>query len=446
MSLAPEECCRRIVKDENELESTGNESKGTEATGKTCSSDGTLGSHSARASDSSGSSTSDCQQVNQPFDKPTDEAYEVPAIFEPCVGDNNQGMCFLQVKVSGPDQVHTSVQEPVSFSDAPANEPTPLHKSSSGVATSGLLATIALSTLNSTSLLAFGDQYNDQDFSNSTEIGWSALQGSNGVQTVADMSSNLWFDSLPDALPQGGYQNINPTFNPSSFLPDPLPNSDSQGLYLPGMYLSSLLPLDIIPDGANPPLSVRLPGAIVPHVAPPLASIPAQEYPLEMSTTSIQSPDNLLLGFPDGKANDAAADKRQGGENLQGDSRDRRRSGRKRKADNALEGMTDGGVSKTRNKHAKRTVETSDPGQDATEATMEETEANRLSKKAKAAQGAAVEAAKAAKAAVKAAKVAREATKPEQARRSGRVPTLPDHLKKAGYIQPKRNSRGKRSI
>ena len=443
MSLAPEECCCHIVKDQNELESTGNKSQGTEGTGKTCSSDGTIGLHSAQASDSSGSSTSNCQQVNQPFDKP---ANKVPTIFQHRVGNNNQGMCFLQVKVNGPDQVHALVQEPMSFSNAPANEPTPLHESSSGVATSGLPTTVALSTLNSTSLLAFGDQFNDQDFSNPTEIGWSALQGSNGLQTSGNMPSNLWFDSLPDALPQGGYQNINPAFDPSPFLLDPLPNSDSQRLYLPGVYSSLLLPPDIIPGGANPPLSVHLPGAIVPHVTPPLASIPAQEYPLNVSTTSIQSTDNLLLGFLDGKANEAAADERQGGENLQGDSRNRRRSRRKRKADSVLEGTMDSRVLKPRNKHAKHTGETSDLGQDMTEATMEETEADRLAKKAKTAQGAAVEAAKAAKAAAKAEKAAREATKPEQARRSGRMPTLPDHLKKAGYTQPKRNSQGQKSV
>jgi len=461
MSLAPEECGRRIVKDPNDLKSTGNKNKGAEATGKTCSLDGTIGVHHAQASDSS--LRSNCQQVNQLFDKPADEAIneidEVPANFQHLICDNNQGMCFIQVKVSSPDQAHVSVQEPTSLCDAPANKPSPLHESSSGVATSGLSTTVALSTLKSTSLLTFDAQYNDQDFSNSTEIGWNTLQGPNRLQPSGDMPSNLWFDSIPDTLPQDGYQDMNPAFDPSSFLLDPLPNSDSQGLYLPRMYSSSLLPPDIIPiGGSNPPPSVPLPGAIVPHVAPPLASIPAQEYPLNMASVSIQSPDILLLGFLDGKANEAAADEGRGGDSLQGDSGNKNRGGGKRKADSDLEGMEDSGVSKTGTKHAKHTGEMSEPGQDATEATTEETEADRLAKEAKDAQEAAVEAVKAARAAAKAAKAAkgakavkgakgaREATKPEQARRSGRVPTLPDHLKKAGYTQPKRNSRAKKSI
>ena len=445
MSLAPEECCRHIVKDQNELKSTGNKHEGAEGTGKSCSLDGTIGVHRAQAGDSS--LRSDCQQVNQLFDKPADKAIdEVPANFQHLIGDNNQGMCFIQVKVSGPDQAHVSVQEPTSLCDAPANEPSPLHESSSGVTTSGLSTTVALSTLNSTSLLTFGAQYNGQDFSNLTEIGWNTLQGPNGLQPSGDMPSNLWFDSIPNALPQDGYQDMNPAFDPSSFLPDLLPNSDSQGLYLPGVYSSksSLLPPDIIPiGGADPPPSVPLPGAIVPHVTPPLASIPAQDYPLNMSSMSIKSPDDLLLGFLDGKANEAAADKGQG------DSRNKRGRGRKRKADSDLEGMKDGGVSKTGTKHAKHTGEMSEPGQDATEATTEETEADRLAKEAKDAQEAAVEAVKAAKVAAKvakAAKAAREATKPEQARRSRRVPTLPGHLKKAGYTQPRRNSRAKKSV
>jgi len=458
MSLALEECGRHIVKDPNDLESTGNKHEGAEVTGKTCSLDRTIGVHHTQASDPS--LRSNCQQANQLFDKATNEAIdeidEVPANFQHLIGDNNQGMCFIQVKVSGPDQAHVSVQEPTSLCDAPANKQSSLHESSSGVATSGLSTTVALSTLNSTSLLTFGAQYNDQDFSNSTEIGWNTLQGPNRLQPSGDMPSNLWFDSIPDALPQDGYQDMNPAFDPSSFLLDPLPNSDSQGLYLPHMYSSSLLPLDIIPiGGSNPPPSVPLPGAIVLHVAPPLASIPAQEYPPNMSSMSIQSPDTILLGFLDGKASEAAADEGQGGDSLQGDSRNKNRGGRKRKADSDLEGMEDSGVSKTGTKHAKHTGEMSEPGQDATEATTEETEANRLAKEAKDAQEAAVEAVKAAKVAAKAAKAvkavkgakgAREATKPEQARRSGHMPTLPDHLKKAGYTQPKRNSQAKKSI
>jgi hypothetical protein len=72
------------------------------------------------------------------------------------------------------------------------------------------------------------------------------------------------------------------------------------------------------------------------------------------------------------------------------------------------------------------------------------TEADMLEKEAKIAEEAAIEATKAAKAAAKAAKEAREAAGPEQARRSGRVSTLPDHLKEAGYTPPKQGSRGKK--
>ena len=132
----------------------------------------------------------------------------------------------------------------------------------------------------------------------------------------------------------------------------------------------------------------------------------------------------------------------------------------KRKANNALQGMTDSSASKPKRKRTKNTgetagqemaeamVEETGAGQETAEATTEETEADRLAKEAEAAQQVAAKAAQAAEAAEAAAKAAKEKTgvaRPEHTRRSGRVSTLPGRFKQGEYTAPKRGSRGKKS-
>ena len=97
---------------------------------------------------------------------------------------------------------------------------------------------------------------------------------------------------------------------------------------------------------------------------------------------------------------------------------------------------------------AEAMAEETGAGQETVEATMEETEADRLAKEAEAAQQVAAKAAQAAEAAEAAAKAAKEKTgvaRPEHARRSGRVSTLPGRFKQGEYTAPKRGSRGKKS-
>ena len=265
------------------------------------------------------------------------------------------------------------------------------------------------------------------------------LQESDGLQTQENMPSDLWFDGISSPFPQVGQQNMNPAFDPFSFLPDPSANDGTQELYLPNAYspLGSLLPPDIISmGGVNPPPSAPLTGTIVPHVTPPLVSIPTQECHLHPPNTSIQLPGNLSLGLLDEKGNEAVTDERRGGQS-QRDSGKKGGCATKRKADDALVGTKDSGAPKPK-KHAKHMGETA--GQGATDATctMGTTEADMLEKVAKIAEEAAIEVAKSAK-------EAREAVGPERARRSGHVSTLPDHLKEAGYVPPKRVSRGKKS-
>jgi len=344
-------------------------------------------------------------------------------------------MHLIQVEVTGPDQACVPVQEQISLGNALTNKLDPLCESS--IATSGLSAFDSDALLMSPS---FGSQYDNQGFtSSSTEIDWSMLQESNRLQAQENMPSNLWFDGISSSFPQVGQQNTNPAFDPSLFLPDPLPNNGAQELYLPNAHLplGSLLPLDIISiDGINPPLSAPLTGTVVPHVTPPLVSIPTQECHLHPPSMSIQLPANISLGLLDGKGDKAVADERHGGQS-QRDSGKKEGGARKRKADDALVGMKDSGAPKPK-KHAKHTGETA--GQEATDATSMTgtTEANMLEKEAKITEEAAIEAAKAAK-------DAREAVGPEQARRSGCVSTLPDHLKEAGYAPPKRVLQGKKS-
>ena len=364
------------------------------------------------------------------------------------------------------------VQERTSLSDTPMNEQTRLHGSSSsgGVVTPGPSTTMPLYTFNSesTSLLmgsSLGSQYNNHSFFNSTEIDWSALQvpGPDTLQVQEDMPSDLWFNSsTTDSLSaiQSPY-----TDNSSSFLLDPLPNSDSdaQELYLPDAYPPSLLSPDIAQiDGAA---SAPLPGAIVSCITPPLVSVP-QERPRAPSPF-IQFPANQPLALVDGKDNKASADGRRGGGKLRGNSGNKKGGTRKRKADDTLVGTMDDGTSTPRKKHTKNTGEIA--GEEATEATVEGKDAERLVEEAKAAQKAAIAATKlaevaakaaeeadaaqeaaivatkAAEEAVKAAKEAKvEAVKPGQARRSGRTSTLPGRLQ-GGYTRPKRGSRAQKS-
>jgi len=320
----------------------------------------------------------------------------------------------------------------------------------SSIATSGLSTTMTPSAFDTNALLtspSFGSRYDDQGFtSSSSEIDWGMLQESNGLQGQDKMPSDLWFDSISSSFPQVGQQNTNPAFNPSSFLPDPLPNNSAQELYLPNAHSSPglLFPLDNVSiSGINLPPSAPLTGNVLPHVTPPLVSIPTQECHLHPPSTSVQLPANLSLGLLDGKSNEAVIDEGRDGQS-QRDPGKKGRGARKRKADDALVGAKDSGAPKPK-KHAKHTRETA--GQEATDpASMTgTTEADMLEKEAKVAEEAAIEAAKAAKAAVKAAKEAREVAGPERARRSGRVSTLPDRLKEVGYAPPKRASRGKKS-
>jgi hypothetical protein len=217
------------------------------------------------------------------------------------------------------------------------------------------------------------------------------------------VSSDLWFNSIV-----GSHLGIHsPTTDVSfSFFSDQLPNLNAQELYLPDAYLSLLFPLEIVLIGdVNPTPSVPCPGAIVLHATPLLASI------------------------LDRTDNDAIADQRQGGGMLQDNPRNKRRGVRKRKADNALVGMKDGGTSKTKKRHAKKTREIVE--EEANEATMGETEADRLEKEVKAMQ----------EAAIGATKEVKEVAKPgeaSQGRRSGQVHTLPGHLK--GYLAPRKGS------
>ena len=423
MSVAPEECSRRIAKGIDKSKLTENDV----------------------AADiySSGNSLlrDECPQVSQPIDKPIDE---IPADSQHTVGDNgvktnevSQGMHLIRVGVTNPDAQCVPVYDLELMSlDAPSNEPTPLiHGSASSISTPGLLPTMPLYMFDPTSLLmgSFDNQYGKQDFGNSTDIDCT-LQGPDELQIQGNMTSDLWFNSLPNFL--STIQSA-PMDNESPLLPGPLPNGDTHELYSLGAYSSSLLPLDVVPiHDVNPPPSIPLPGAIDPHTAPLLASVLAQECPPHAPSTSIQFPTDPFLGsLGGGKAPEAVADGGHGA-NTRGRAR-------KRKADDSLVGMKDhdSGASNPRKKIANNTGETVE--EVVTEATTERKEADRLAKEAKTAQEVAKEAAKAAKVAAKAAKAAKEAAKPApEARRSARLHTLPDHLKEAGHTPSTRNLRG----
>jgi hypothetical protein len=105
MSQAPEECSRRIVKDSDELKSTGDEVN--EGVCNNQSSDGTTDIHS------SGDSLlrDKFQQVSQLINKPVNDSTNVHHL----IGDNNQqidgavqGMCLIRVGVADPDQAQDS--------------------------------------------------------------------------------------------------------------------------------------------------------------------------------------------------------------------------------------------------------------------------------------------------------------------------------------------------
>ena len=265
-----------------------------------------------------------------------------------------------------------------------------------------------------------------------------------------------------------------PMVNPSSFLP--LPNTDAPALHSQDVYSPLLSPPGIDPiDSINPPPSAPLSGAVVLQATPPVASTPAQppvvpsggvnpplstplsgtivlQVPPLLASSLAQEcpqvpskttplPANLSLGLSDGKENEAVRDGGKGGGKSQaGNSGNKRGGARKRKADDALVGTKDGAASKLRRKCTSKTA-----GEEAMTATTEVSKADRLVREAKAAQDAAIKAEKVAKAAAKAAKEAREAAKPEQATRSGRASTLPDHLKQAWYAPPKWGSWVKKS-
>ena len=349
----------------------------------------------------------------------------------------------------------------MSLGDAVANEPGPLHESSGSIAAfelSALSEAMTHSAFDSNSLSmgsSFGDQYDDPSFtSNSTEVDWSMLEGYNGLHAPENTPSDFWFNSTTSSLHQDGQTNTNPAFNYSSFRSDPSPNSGTQELYLPDVYssLGSLLQPDIFSVGSiDPTPSAPLPETAVPDIASPLASISAQECSPHLPSTPIQAPANLLLGLLDGKRCDGKS---------QGNPGEERRGAIKRKANSASQGMADSGASKPKRKRMKNTGETAgqemaeamaeetEAGQEMAEATMEETEADRLAKEAEAAQQVAAKAAQAAQAAQAAAKAAKEKTevaRPEHARRSGHVSTLPGRFKQGGYTAPKRGSRGKKS-
>ena len=394
-----------------------------------------------------------CQKTSQPIDRPVDKADELPSnIQRPVEDDTNagqqfndalQGMYSIQVDTTRPE-LCIPAQGQTSLGDAQINhdEPTPLfHGSSSSITPSALSTTMPLYTFNATSLLmgqsfGTGNQYSGQGFGDPTltDIDLSNLQGPNTVQEQEGMPSDLWFDNLSSSLSE--IQSI-PADDSSSCFPDLLPNSDAQELYLPDAYPSSLFQPDIVPiAGVNLPPPTPLTGALAPHATPLLASIPSQGYP------PTQLP---ATGLTDGKDSDTVLDGRQGGGTSvtsQGNPGNRRKSTRKRKANDALVDTKDGSTPKPKKRHAKQAEET--VGDEATEATAEETVANRLEKEAEVAQEVAIEATKAAKVAKVAAKEAKEARKVEKpgpARRSGRVPTLPDHLKEVGYSPPRRGSR-----
>jgi hypothetical protein len=108
MSLAPEECSRRIFKGSDESKSTGNENEGV---GENHSSDGGHGTTDVHSSGSL-SSRNACQKVSQLVDKPVDK---VPANVQyPIEGNSQQinealqGMHSIRVGVTGPDQVCVS--------------------------------------------------------------------------------------------------------------------------------------------------------------------------------------------------------------------------------------------------------------------------------------------------------------------------------------------------
>ena len=338
----------------------------------------------------------------------------------------------------------------MSLDDSRINEQDPLHESSATLVTSGLSAlpaTTTLSAFDENSLLmssSFGNQYNNAGFTgNSTEIDWSFLQGFDGLPAPGT-PSNFWFDSTTSSL-HDGQQNAYPAFDSSSFLSDPLPNSDVQELFLPDAYSSSgsLLQPDIIStDGIDPSPSTPLETGL-PCIASPRTSISTQECNQHLPRTSIQPPANLPPSLLVKKDNGSATDGKQHGEQPQADRGNERGGARKRKVNDALEGVKDDGASKPKRKHAKRTRGTT--GQEVAEAMAEETEADGLAKVAEAAQEMAAEAAKKAKAAAKVAKDKREAARPEQMRRSNCAHALPDRLKEGGYEPPRRGLRGKKS-
>ena len=448
MSLAPDECSRRVLKAPNKSESTGNENEGAD---ETCSSDGTTDGRSPGDS----SSRSKCQQASQlrVVDKPVDEvpANEVPANVQHRIGEKHRGTHLIQVEVTSPDQglgcvPELLVQEQIPLGDALTNELN--SHMDPNTATSGLSTTATPSGLGfgSNALLmgsSFGNQYDNQGFNtNSTVIDWDMLQGSNGLQEPGNTPPDLWFNSISSLLPQDPQQNANLVFDPSSFIPDPFPNNDAQELYLPNAYSpsDSLLPPEFISiGGINPPPTAPITGTVVPDVTPLLASIPNQECHLHPPSTSVQLAANISLGLLDEKDVGVVADESRRDEQLQSNSRKKRGGARKRKAENAMVGAKDSGAPKPKKKHMGRAAE-----QESTDVTGT-TEADVLEKEAEVAEEAAIEAAKAAKAAAKAAKEAREVAAQEPTRKSGRVSTLPGFLKGGGYTRPKRVSREKKN-
>jgi len=132
-----------------------------------------------------------------------------------------------------------------------------------------------------------GNQYGNQDFGNSNDFDWSTLQGPDRLQVQGNVPPDLWFDSIPGSL-SAIQSTPGPTDDSSLLLPGPLPNSDTQEFYLLGAYSSSLLSQEVVPIGdINFPSFALLPGAIDPHIMPPLTSIPTPECPLQAPTPSI---------------------------------------------------------------------------------------------------------------------------------------------------------------
>ena len=165
MSLAPEECSRRLLKAPNKLKLTENEDEGAS---QTRSSVGTTSmSKHEQASHLTG------------IDKPIDEVADI----QQQIGDNNRGMHsnnLIKVGVTGPDQARVPVQEQMSLGDALTNEQDPLRELS--VATSGLSpSTMTLSEFDSNALLmspSFGSQYDDQAFTSSVAaVRFGPVQG-----------------------------------------------------------------------------------------------------------------------------------------------------------------------------------------------------------------------------------------------------------------------------